>query len=131
MAELREGVWLRPDNLPLAHLPGARTFVAEPDEDPVALAAGLWDLDGWAATAVQLRERMAALADPLAAGDTGVLRDGFVVSADVLRLLQHDPLLPSPLLPEGWPGDALRREYDRYDTAYREVLSAWFGQNRR
>ena len=39
--------------------------------------------------------------------------------------LQHDPLLPSELLPGRWPGDALRAEYDRYDAAYRAVLRAY------
>ena len=51
---------------------------------------------------------------------------GFVTSAAVLRLLQRDPLLPAELLPPGWPGDDLRRAYDRYDAAYRAVWTGWF-----
>ena len=48
------------------------------------------------------------------------------LSAAVLRHLQADPLLPDALLPSGWPGAALRAEYDRYDTAYRPRSAAWF-----
>ena len=44
----------------------------------------------------------------------------------MLRHLQADPLLPDALLPSGWPGAALREEYDRYDIAYRSTLRAWF-----
>lgn len=129
LAELREGVWLRPDNLAGFEVPevaGARLLTVVPDDDPVELAATLWDLDGWASDADGLRRGMAALVGPLEAGDTDVLRDGFVLSAAVLRLLQHDPLLPEALLPAGWPGAEVRAEYDRYDTAYRRLLRRWF-----
>jgi phenylacetic acid degradation operon negative regulatory protein len=128
LAEQREGVWLRPDNLERpAALAAVHTYVAVPDDDPAALAAGLWDLDGWAATAGELRDAMAALVGRLEEGDTTALGPGFVVSADVLRHFQHDPLLPPDLLPAAWPGDQLRRDYDRYDRAYRQVLRTWFG----
>jgi phenylacetic acid degradation operon negative regulatory protein len=43
----------------------------------------------------------------------------------VLRHFQADPLLPPSLLPDGWPGDRLRQDYDRYDAAYRSVLRTW------
>ena len=53
------------------------------------------------------------------------LAPGFVLSAAVLRHLQADPLLPAELLPTGWPGAALREEYDRWDGEYRRVLRRW------
>ena len=66
LAELREGVWLRPDNIDLvpdpADDPDLAMFTAVPDGDPVALAAGLWDLDGWARAAGRLLERLGAAA---------------------------------------------------------------------
>ena len=128
LAEQREGVWLRPDNLERpAALEAFHTYLAVPDADPVALAADLWDLDAWAATAGALRDGMAALVGRLDDGDTTALGPGFVLSADVLRHFQHDPLLPTALLPASWPGDVLRRDYDRYDRAYRQVLLDWFG----
>ena len=38
------------------------------------------------------------------------------------------PLLfpPPELLPQDWPGPALREQYDRYDAAYRATLRDWF-----
>ena len=128
-AEQREGVWLRPDNLDArVAVPEIDRYSARPDGDPRDLAASLWDLDGWAREADDLRARMRDLAPALEADDTGALAEGFVVSAGVLRLLQHDPLLPEALLPDDWPGGALRQEYEDYDRAYRTVLQRWFGQ---
>ena len=131
LAELREGVWLRPDNLAVPPIAGARLLTVLPDDDPAELAATLWDLGGWARDAGALRERMDRLVRSLEAGDTAALRDGFVLSADVLRHFQHDPLLPGELLPPAWPGPALRAEYDRYDAAYRRVIGDWFGRQAR
>jgi DNA-binding transcriptional regulator PaaX len=54
------------------------------------------------------------------------LAAGFVTSAAVLRHLQADPLLPPALLPRGWPGEALRADYDRYDVAFKQVWRAWY-----
>jgi phenylacetic acid degradation operon negative regulatory protein len=133
LAELRPGAWIRPDNLPAGVLPWADRLAADqcltvrgaPDGDPAALAARLWDLDAWARTARALRDDLRRLHRPLYAGDPGVLAEGFVLSAAVLRHLQADPLLPADLLPGRWPGTDLRRTYDDYDAAYRRTLAAW------
>lgn len=124
LAELREGTWLRPDNLPV-ELPGwLRTdvvrFSGRP-EDPRRLAERLWDLAGWAEEARVLLDRLRAL-DPTEWTD---LAPGFVLSAAVLRHLQHDPLLPLELVPPEWPGVFLRHEYEGWDHRYRQLLSAW------
>ncbi|HLT16769.1 MAG TPA: PaaX family transcriptional regulator C-terminal domain-containing protein [Acidimicrobiales bacterium] len=132
LAELREGVWGRPDNLDPDRTPEARDLavvwcrrwssaVPDPAPDPSAL----WDLEGWVAAADALRADMARLLPGLEAGDRTGLAEGFVTSAAVLRLLQADPLLPAELEPAGWPGRAVRRDYDRYDAAYRAVLRGW------
>jgi phenylacetic acid degradation operon negative regulatory protein len=135
LAELREGVWLRPDNLDPSRLPIASAvldtqcarFSSRPEVPAGAdLAAGLWDLDGWAGRAEGLRGRMAGVVTALEGGDTAALAPGFVLSASVLRLTQADPLLPTELLPAGWPGTDLRTEYDRYDRAYQSLLRTWF-----
>jgi phenylacetic acid degradation operon negative regulatory protein len=120
LAELREGVWLRPANLDPGRLPDARavvdaqctTMAATPDP---SLAAGLWDLAAWATRA---RELVDALADD----GFDDLAASFVLSAAVLRHLQADPLLPIALLPQGWPGPGLRAGYERYDVAFK---AAW------
>jgi len=125
LSELREGVWLRPDNL--AHrldptdLPDVELFSARPDGDPGELAAALWDVDGWATEARRLLGRLDEF-EP--AGPTD-LAPGFVLSAAVLRHLQADPLLPDQLLPGDWPGPELRRTYDQWDRRYRHVLATW------
>jgi phenylacetic acid degradation operon negative regulatory protein len=133
LVELREGVWGRPDNLDPGRSPESTAVVerwcvrwtaARPDPPPDA--ASLFDLDRWSATAAARRADMRRLVRPLERGDTTALADGFVTSAAVLRHLQADPLLPDPLLPRGWPGPALRADYDRYDAAYRATLRAWF-----
>jgi phenylacetic acid degradation operon negative regulatory protein len=125
LGELREGVWLRPDNLelrpdPTGH-PGVSGYAATPGGDPVELAAGLWDLDAWASRATVLLAEMAAR--PTAGPED--LATGFVLSAAVLRHLQADPLLPDPLLPPEWPGLRLRETYEAWDARYRGVLAVW------
>jgi phenylacetic acid degradation operon negative regulatory protein len=135
LAELREGVWMRPDNVgPVEPLPRDLgdhcTWLRDArSEDDRALAASLWDLTGWAARAADLRRDIKPLLRPLDRHDTSALAPGFVVSAAVLRHFQADPLLPSELLPARWPGAALREEYDRFDAAYRAVLREWFRTN--
>ncbi len=134
LAEVRESVWLRPDNLDASRVPEAAAVVAEQctrymarpdDEHPAELAARLWPLDAWAASAAALRAEMDELVGALESGDTGALATGFVLSAAVLRHLLADPLLPPELLPPSWPGDDLRTEYDRYDHAFKAIWRDW------
>ncbi|HVM54497.1 MAG TPA: PaaX family transcriptional regulator C-terminal domain-containing protein [Acidimicrobiales bacterium] len=121
LAEWREGVWLRPDNLDLDPAGVAAEhcswLVADLDGGPPAL----WDLDGWATGARALLAELAA--NPLA--DTSALAPGFVTSAAVLRHLAADPLLPKALLPDRWPGDELRSTYEQWDASYRRLLATW------
>jgi phenylacetic acid degradation operon negative regulatory protein len=133
LAERREGVWARPDNLDGDRSPDAAEVVdrwctrwtgARPSGPPDV--GELWDLTGWAAQASRLQEEMGKVQPRLHAGDTGALADGFTTSAAVLRHLQADPLLPDELLPDDWPGASLRTDYDVYDRAYRTVLRDWF-----
>ncbi|MFE0384239.1 PaaX family transcriptional regulator C-terminal domain-containing protein [Streptomyces bungoensis] len=109
LAELREGVWLRPANLDRA-LPGdlarvALFCAARPDGPPPALAASLWPLDDWAAAARHLLARAAAARRPA---------DRLTAFAAAVRHLLTDPVLPPELLPAGWPGEELRTAYARY-----------------
>jgi phenylacetic acid degradation operon negative regulatory protein len=125
LAEQREGVWLRPDNLDLqpdpAEEPGVAVYTAWPDRDGGGLAAELFDLDGWARAAAELATRL----DRRPTQGPEDLAAGFELSAAVLRHLQADPLLPDDLLPVGWPGPDLRRSYDGWDRQYRTVLTHW------
>jgi phenylacetic acid degradation operon negative regulatory protein len=124
LAELREGVWMRPDNvevrLPEDLRADVELMMARP-ENPERLAEDLWDLPGWADRATQLLHEMTDLRPDRAEA----LAPGFELSAAVLRHLQGDPLLPDEILPPRWPGALLRGDYDRWDARYRETLRAW------
>lgn len=123
LAEVREGVWVRPDNLTAADAAHARAIADDQCmwmratvDDPRSLARELWDLDGWARRAEELRGRMRRSQGQLDTPrpTTAALRDGFVLAASVLRHMQADPLMPPELLPQDWPGRTLRAEYDGY-----------------
>jgi phenylacetic acid degradation operon negative regulatory protein len=109
LAELREGVWLRPDNLdrpwPARVLRLVQRFTARPDEAPRALAAQLWPLGDWSATADALLTRFRTATRPA---------DRFTIMTAVVRHLVTDPVLPGELLPDPWPAAELRRVYAGY-----------------
>ncbi|MEV0013760.1 PaaX family transcriptional regulator C-terminal domain-containing protein [Streptomyces tendae] len=109
LAELREGVWLRPANLdrPLpAGLDGvAERLVSRPEAPARELAARLWPLGEWADTARALLARVHRVRRPA---------DRLAAFAAVVRHLLADPVLPAELLPADWPGTALRDAYARY-----------------
>ncbi|MEV5171173.1 PaaX family transcriptional regulator C-terminal domain-containing protein [Streptomyces flaveolus] len=119
LAELREGVWLRPDNLDRP-LPDdvrqvALTYTARPDEPPRDLAARLWPLADWAATARSLLTHATGSGHP-----AGRL----TAYAAAVRHLLADPVLPSALLPPDWPGEALRTAYADYRRELTTTLGA-------
>lgn len=124
LAELREGVWMRPDNVEVRLPDDLRSDVEEMTAQPRGpdrLVANLWDLPAWADRANYLLGAMEALSPSTASA----LAPGFELSASVLRHLQGDPLLPEELLPSGWPGARLRTDYDRWDARYRTTLRDW------
>ncbi len=124
LAELREGVWMRPANVAV-RLPDALDGDVElMTARPAAareLAARLWDLAAWSGRADALRREL----DDLPPDGPEALAPGFELSAAVLRHLQADPLLPPELLPPGWPGATLRTVYDDWDARYRATLRTW------
>ena len=129
VAELREGTWLRPDNLDgerdgvaatlverqCATLHGARP--ARPD----TLTADLFHLGDWADTAKALINDLEGAEADLATGNDPVLASSFARNAEVLRHLLADPLLPIELLPPHWPGAELRSTFERFDHAFSEA----------
>jgi phenylacetic acid degradation operon negative regulatory protein len=131
LSELREGVWVRPDNLerPWSALVERRCMRVEARFDGNGegasggavsgqeLVGQLWDVAAWTTGAEQLEAALEAARSP----DTG-LADGFMVSAAALRHLLADPLLPPELLPADWPGPRLRALYERFDAEYRARL---------
>lgn len=108
--ELREGVWLRPDNLECELDADVRCRVRvlkARDDSPGQLAGKLWDLSGWAKTGDRLLSEMDQAAD---------VPGRFVVAAAMVRHLLTDPMLPEELLPPQWPGDRLRAAYHDFAT---------------
>ncbi len=104
-AELREGVWLRPDNLEAEVDDDVRRLVRPfrvQDAEPMTLVENLWDLAAWAEDAHRLLTAMAS---------AEAMSRRFVVAAAMVRHLLADPVLPPECLPEDWPGVLLRQAY--------------------
>src|SRR5262249_33533357 len=110
LAELREGVWLRPDNLDPQRLPGMRAVLDRQcvhfHDAATNIAAdtvsSLFSLDDWAHDASRLTDAMRTELDttPSQRDDTSAsFRFQFALSVAVVRLLQLDPLLPTALTP--------------------------------
>ncbi|MFI5501054.1 PaaX family transcriptional regulator C-terminal domain-containing protein [Nocardia asteroides] len=116
LAELREGVWLRPSNLSDEPADGwsslrgqvteaTRQFLSRPDGDPAELAHTLWPLESWAAAARNLVRGLGATNRP---------EHRFATATAIPRHLLLDPMLPNELLPADWPAGELRDAYGRY-----------------
>lgn len=106
--ELREGAWLRPDNLGVELPEDVRAKVRvlnSRDDDPAGLVGQLWDLPGWAREGDRLLAEMAEATD---------VPGRFVVAAAIVRHLLTDPVLPAELLPARWPGERLRVAYREF-----------------
>jgi phenylacetic acid degradation operon negative regulatory protein len=122
-AEWREGVWLRPANLPapadfrLTAGP-VRWLTARPENDPGELAGELWDLHGWAEHGRRLLAVVGGRSSEPTGDDPAAV---FAEAAAVLHHLRTDPLLPHELLPPGWPADELRGSY----TVHLEAIQAF------
>ena len=112
--ELREGVWLRPDNLELEldrDVQARVRVLKSRDDAPAQLADQLWDLPGWGKAGHRLLDEMK--------NATGV-PGRFVVAAAMVRHLLTDPMLPTELLPADWPGPQLRAAYHDFATELAE-----------
>jgi phenylacetic acid degradation operon negative regulatory protein len=108
LAELREGIWLRPDNLDVALRPDVLDRVRvlhSRDDDPAELAGRLWDLPQWVRIGRQRLDEIATATD---------IPGRFVAAAGMVRHLLTDPVLPAELLPDDWPGGALRKSYTNF-----------------
>ncbi|MCK1796232.1 PaaX domain-containing protein, C- domain protein [Streptomyces sp. XM4193] len=117
LAELREGLWLRPANL-LRPLPPdldevAARFDGTPQGDPADLVRSLWDLQEWAERAAELTDRLAAAEGPA---------ERFTLAAASVRHLLADPVLPEALLPPDWPAEALRSAFRYYRREVADII---------
>jgi phenylacetic acid degradation operon negative regulatory protein len=128
LAELRGGVWIRPDNLDRDRLPTLRAvldrqcvhFHNAATGIPVDTVRSLFNLDDWATDALKL-----ALAIRVEVEDPAYQ---FGLSVAVVRHLQLDPLLPAELIPQEWPGQDLRNAYRRLNETFKRRLSTAFAR---
>jgi phenylacetic acid degradation operon negative regulatory protein len=133
LAELREGVWIRPDNLDPDRLPTLRAvldrqcvhFHDAATDIPAETVRSLFSLDDWAADARRLTRalRDEVDAEAVAAEDFAYW---FTLSVAAVRHLQLDPLLPAELIPREWPGHTLRSTYRRFDEVFKRRLNNAF-----
>jgi phenylacetic acid degradation operon negative regulatory protein len=140
LAELREGVWIRPDNLDPQRLPTSRAvldqqcthFHSAATDITADTMRSLFSLDAWAYDAERLIEAMNDELDTGSAGrddTTESITHQFALSIAVVRHLQRDPLLPVELIPSEWPGHTLRSTYRRFDDAFKRRLNSVFRQS--
>jgi phenylacetic acid degradation operon negative regulatory protein len=136
LGELREGVWLRPNNLDPKRLPedrmfadeSARWFTAQPT-DAIDTTQRLWELAGWNKTANSLFDELRTETKTLtrAVADQDLAR-AFTLSATVLRHFQADPLLPLQLLPKHWAGQKLREQFETFDIVFQRCWRTCSGR---
>lgn len=131
LGELREGIWIRPDNLDPDRLPRLRAVLdrqcvhfhgAATDIDPDAVRS-LFNLDDWAADARRLTRAVRDEVDAESADDFAYW---FGLSVAVVRHLQLDPMLPAEFIGDDWPGPDLRSAYRRFDELFKRHLNNSF-----
>jgi phenylacetic acid degradation operon negative regulatory protein len=142
LAEIREGVWTRPDNLDPLRLPTSRAVLDQQcvqfrranTDITVDTARSLFPLDAWSHDA---RRLTVAMHDELESGPSDDdetnenLTYQFTLSIAVVRHLQLDPVLPAALLPEDWPGHDLRSTYRSFDKVFKRRLNRALKQQAR
>jgi len=115
LAELREGVWMRPANLtrPLS-LDAAPVLVVRgtPALDSQQLAGRLWNLDAWEHESARLLKLM---------DRAGSTVERFTVAAAIVRHLLTDPVLPQELTPPQWSAPLVHRVWVRYQQEFNSI----------
>jgi phenylacetic acid degradation operon negative regulatory protein len=135
LAELREGVWIRPDNLDPQRLPASRAvldqqcthFHGAATDISADKMRSLFSLDEWTDDARALIEAMNVTLKASKRDDsTESFTYEFALSIAVVRHLQLDPLLPVELIPDHWPGHTLRSTYRSFDNAFKQRMNSAF-----
>jgi phenylacetic acid degradation operon negative regulatory protein len=135
MAEVRDGIWGRPDNLPRAAAPShawatadaqCTWWTARPSVDSTELARRLFMPQAWADRARTLHDRLISSTGLVTGAEAPTIADAFVVGAATLSHVRADPLLPTELCGRDWPGDALRAAYRDYQAVFSGAVRDWF-----
>ncbi|KLO43059.1 transcriptional regulator [Mycobacterium nebraskense] len=135
LVELREGVWIRPDNLDPQRFPALRAvldqqcthFHGAATDIAADRVRSLFSLDDWADDARALIDAMDAVLNTGERDDsTESFTYEFALSIAVVRHLQLDPLLPVELTGDRWPGHTLRSGYRRFDRTFKRRMNSAF-----
>lgn len=127
LAEWREGVWIRPANVPdLVEDPRCAWLDARPDGDPAGLADALFSPRRWRATADELLMQLDEATSRMRTHREDAIAVAFLAGAAALRHIRSDPWLPTALLPDPWPGAELRAAYRGYRTEFDALARDWF-----
>lgn len=133
LAEVREGLWARPDNVELsdygddlAVVSSQGSWVRGARPDDVSPFVAPFDLDTWSADARALMSEMAHWQPALDAGDPTALAPAFLVDAALIRHVTADPVLPGRLLPADWPGVQFRANFAAFDRGVTRTWRQWF-----
>lgn len=135
LGALREGVWIRPDNLDPQRLPASRAvldrqcthFHGAVTDIGADKMKSLFCLDQWAVDAKALIEAMEAALEAGGRDDSAErVTYEFMLSIAVVRHLQLDPLLPAEIIGDHWPGHMLRSSYGRFDDAFKRRMNTAF-----
>jgi phenylacetic acid degradation operon negative regulatory protein len=135
LAELREGVWIRPDNLDPQRFPISRAvldqqctrFHSAATDITADKVRSLFSLDAWTDDARALINAMNVELHPSKRDvPTESVRYEFALSIAVVRHLELDPLLPVEFIGDRWPGHRLRSTYRRFDHAFKQRMNSAF-----
>jgi phenylacetic acid degradation operon negative regulatory protein len=137
LAEIKEGVWIRPDNLDPDRLPRPRAvldrqcvhFRSAESDISVDEVRSLFSLDAWMRDATTFRLAMNAElgSEPRQrSASKASLAYQFALSIAVIRHLQRDPNLPAELVPKDWPADDLRSIYRELNNVFKQRMNNVF-----
>jgi phenylacetic acid degradation operon negative regulatory protein len=127
MGELRPDTWLRPANIPgPPSTEGVMTVVGKiEDRASEHVARQLWDLDAISNKSRSLRTLVDRALGWLEPRDPSVLADTFLVSVATVRFLRTEPQLPTSIVGEDWPPEALRAAYQRMERAHLSLMRSF------
>lgn len=128
--ELRPDIWLRPEFGAESPEQGDLLVSVGPlsSPDQQLLVDRLWPLSDLQRQASALHADLERQLPAISAGRVGSVPAGFVTSAQVVRFLRLDPLLPPELQPPDWMSDQLRATYDSFEKELQGVLRTFFAE---
>ena len=97
--------------------------------DPRTLRDRLWPVDELRHRGRALQAALEQIQHSVDWTDATSIPVVFTTSAAVVRFLRAEPLLPPPIVPEGWPATLLRATYDDIEQALQRRLRQFLTAN--